>query len=674
MFNLKLTFFMLMLEDFKMTLKKLPLGNQSFSEIIDHNLLYADKTEYVHKLVKSPKRNYFLLRPRRFGKTLLISTIEELFSGNRERFENLLIDNTNYDFPKHPTIRLSLSMDCDTPKILQNSLIQKLSAIAKSERLQLPKATFANYFGNLIKALYEQNNGTKVVVLIDEYDAPVTRQMSEQPIAEANAKVLHNFFATLKECGDYIHFTFVTGITRYALTSMDSGPNHLNDISLEPEYACICGFTIEEFDALFGERFEITLKNHNDKGYSIANIDDLRSLIIDFYDGYHFAGKTRVLNPFTILNYFSKSGFDGYWYQSGRPANLTSLMKARPLDFLMPKLESYLDAEVRNPQFKRPEAVPFLFHGGYLTLDNISVIQRKDPITNQNEPEKHYSFRFPNYEVSSSYRADCFSVIFGLNSNCELKNKGDELKNAFLAGNKTAVMDILSDFLSPVSYHCENGNQKHFHSFIRLVLSMMGFNFLSKPSAVDNKSDLCLILPDDVYLVIRLEYRKNPTKNEMAETDSVPANLAGREISIEILYRRLADAAMEVISRDLIHPIIKQATGTERERLLALFAIKFLTKDQINKILSDMAKKILDPKIVEEALRDAIRIDGLPKKKIDNILTKAAKEALNDISERGCPDLVKKKAKKIITLGLAIYGDGSHIAALFGQKKPGGLG
>ncbi|MDR1607348.1 MAG: AAA family ATPase, partial [Deltaproteobacteria bacterium] len=244
-------------------MKELPLGNQSFAVIRYKDLFYVDKTEYIYNLLKSPENNYFLSRPRRFGKTLLLNTIKELFKGNRKPFEGLWIDSSDYAFPKHPVLYLSLSMQAPTPEILWNSILFKLRKIAKREKLAIEGDTPDLYFGSLIEALYEKAKAEgeaeaekkakdkakakdetlsepkpepycdeyKVAILIDEYDAPVTRNMKNNAVAKANADILHDFFATLKEddVASCIRFTFVTGITRYALTSMDSGPNHLND-------------------------------------------------------------------------------------------------------------------------------------------------------------------------------------------------------------------------------------------------------------------------------------------------------------------------------------------------------------------------------------------------------------------------------------------------------------
>jgi hypothetical protein len=162
---------------------------------------------------------------------------------------------------------------------------------------------------------------------------------------------------------------------------MDSGPNHLNDISLDPNYAGICGFTLDEFDSLFADRLETTLTSLKKTGRteSTATISDLRAEIFHWYDGYNWTGETRVLNPYSILNFFKNNAFGDYWVQSGRPGHLTALIKARPLDFLEPRLESYLATEIRKSDLSQLEAGPVLFHSGYLTLDKIKLTQVVNP-------------------------------------------------------------------------------------------------------------------------------------------------------------------------------------------------------------------------------------------------------------------------------------------------------
>jgi hypothetical protein len=398
-----------------MTIKKLPLGGQVFKELIENDFLYADKTKYAYDLIKSGAKHYFLSRPRRFGKTLFLTTLKELFTGNRDRFEGLWIGNSDYDFPAHPIIQLSFSADTPNAEILRANLLARLKIIANDNKLKVKGATIDVYLGELIKAL-ANSCGSPVVILIDEYDAPVTRFMSNLEVGKENALVLHNFFASLKDCIEYTHLTFVTGITRYALTSMDSGSNHLNDISLDPHYSGICGFTLEEFDALFEDRMKMTLNQFKacNRIQPSANMDDLKTQIRRWYDGYTWGAadptnETRVLNPYSILNFFNNNYFDSYWIQSGRPAHLTTLIEAKKLNLLELQLNSLItSAELKNSDLTRLQTLPILFHSGYLTIDKLIYTSFRDSNSNIIFDEPLYSLRFPNHEVSSSYYKNYF--------------------------------------------------------------------------------------------------------------------------------------------------------------------------------------------------------------------------------------------------------------------------
>jgi hypothetical protein len=262
-----------------------------------------------------------------------------------------------------------------------------------------------------------RKSGSQIVVLIDEYDAPVTRNMDNPVVAEANAKILHDFFATLKkdDVSAAILLAVVTGMTRYALTSMDSGGNHLKGISLDPNFAGVRGFTLDEFDPLFGDRLPGTLASLKEAGQMKpeAGLADLRAEILKCHDGYNRGGPTRVLNPYSILNFFDNNRFDRYWIRSGRPAHLTAMIRAKPYDFLPPGLESHIDSDkVRKTEPTGLQAVPVLFHGGYPAQDKVEGVLERNPWTGEEGIVNSYSFRLPNREVSSSCHQDCFEVIF----------------------------------------------------------------------------------------------------------------------------------------------------------------------------------------------------------------------------------------------------------------------
>ncbi|MDR1038736.1 MAG: AAA family ATPase, partial [Deltaproteobacteria bacterium] len=298
-----------------MAKRALPLGDPSFREIIQGNLLYADKTNYIHSLLKGPK-SCFLSRPRRFGKTLLLDTLAELFRGNRELFKGLKIDGKK-DCPSeiHPVLRLNMAYDRLSSKDDLFSVIDwDLRYAAKIENLKISSKSFSGMLLELLRGL-SNKYGVGAAVLIDEYDAPVARHISNRKLASDNREVLYDFYTSLKKHINYIRFVLVTGVTRFAMTALDSGPNNFVDISLDPNYAGICGFTISEFNRLFSGRLRGTLDSLKTKGTIDQNTDReaLKAMILDWYDGYNWLGTQPVLNPYSILNFFNENRFGDYW-------------------------------------------------------------------------------------------------------------------------------------------------------------------------------------------------------------------------------------------------------------------------------------------------------------------------------------------------------------------------
>jgi hypothetical protein len=389
-----------------MPIKQLPLGDQSFNEIIDRDFLYADKTRCVYELLKSDENLYFLSRPRRFGKTLLLDAVKELFTGGRKRFENLWIGRSDYDFPIRPVLSLSFSMSSNPPDILKANLLNDLEKVAENYRLEVEGASPSAYFGNLIKAMSGRSK-TEVVVLIDEYDAPVTRNMGRSMgVAQENAKIIHDFLGTLISLRDRVGLALITGITRYGLSTVELGPGALADISLDPRFALLCGFTAEELESLLADQMEAALPKLK-KANRITLSTDLNGLIetmLRWYGGYSWDGKSRISNPFAILRFLYFNSFENYWHQSGQPTHLAALIKAEPMNFLTPYLGPYNIETLRKSDLNHIQPSPALFHSGYLTIDEIT--RAPDDNHNSNTFIDQYLLKIPN--IDSEYFFDDF--------------------------------------------------------------------------------------------------------------------------------------------------------------------------------------------------------------------------------------------------------------------------
>ncbi len=300
-------------------MKKLPIDVSTFRTMMLENYLYIDKTHIIHDLIKDG-RYFFLSRPRRFGKSLLISTLEELFSGNEDLFKDLWIGKSKYTWPQHPVISLNFSdLDIESASELKTSLAVALDDLAEEHGIDLSKyPTPGLKLKRLVKQLSKKN---PVVILIDEYDYPLLNNISNLKVAEANRKVLRNFFSVIKSLDRYLRAIFITGISNFSKTSIFSGLNNLNDISLDPVAANLLGYTEEEMLSFLKGPIQELAKIEN------SSLEDTMLKIQQWYNGYRFSEfPLRVYNPFSVLYVLKKNKFMNYWFDSGTPSFLVNLL------------------------------------------------------------------------------------------------------------------------------------------------------------------------------------------------------------------------------------------------------------------------------------------------------------------------------------------------------------
>ncbi|MDR1607396.1 MAG: AAA family ATPase, partial [Deltaproteobacteria bacterium] len=295
---------------------QLPSLSSSFEEVRKEGLLYVDKTEYIHKLLtKRGTNTWFLTRPRRFGKTLFVDTLEQLFLGNEELFRGLYIHSKGYDFKPWPVLRLNMARRAASTDALNSSIISHLEAIAEEKELTLKSQDPGDALERLIIDLCKKTK-QRVVVLIDEYDKPILDHINKPELAMEIRENLRDFYVTLKSVVKKLRFVFVTGISKFGKTAIHSALNNLKDITLFPSYAGICGFTETEFINNFHPLFDNLLSSLVNSG-KLKNLNDHKGLIkviLDQYNGYSWDGATKVLNPFSINNCFSDNMLENYWW------------------------------------------------------------------------------------------------------------------------------------------------------------------------------------------------------------------------------------------------------------------------------------------------------------------------------------------------------------------------
>ena len=368
-------------------MKKVPLGISTFSEIIECGYIYVDKTQATYKMVNTGK-TYFLSRPRRFGKSLLVSTLKSLFNADEELFENLYIkDKWNWN-EKYPVFHLDLgTRKYQTPKQLENSLTSFINRVAKDFSIELFEDSLPSKFNELISTIHLKT-GKKLVVLIDEYDKPIIDCISNTEIANKNQKVLNDFYQILKASDEYLRFIFITGVTKFSKTSIFSGLNNLDDITLDSAFSTICGYTQEELESCFKEHIANFC---NEKG---IGKEEFLSLIKQWYDGYSWDGNNQLYNPYSIISLFKKGVFRNYWFETGTPSFLMDFIKNNPedLDVLFIK-KRVIEGDFPDFDLEYLDLTTLLLQTGYLTI-------KKEKIQIGELP--NYELAIPNQEVEIS--------------------------------------------------------------------------------------------------------------------------------------------------------------------------------------------------------------------------------------------------------------------------------
>ena len=401
---------------------KLPIGLQSFRKLREGRCYYVDKTPYIRQLLDEGK-HYFLSRPRRFGKSLFLDTCKELLEGNEPLFEGLAIHDAWDWSVRRPVLRLSFGRgNFMEPGYLHTNLMAQLDAVERETGASSGYATAPERFGHLLETLH-RTTGRRVAVLVDEYDKPILDALEDPETARANRDFLRGLYATIKDCDADVRFTFLTGVSKFSKVSLFSGLNNLTDLTLDPDYSAICGYTDRDLDTVFA-----------------AELDGLdRDAIRDWYNGYSWRGSERVYNPFDILLLFRNREFDAYWFETGTPTFLVETLIKRgvsPLD-----LDGMTGSAGLLGSFDvdRIEPAALLFQTGYLTIQ----------ATESRGGRKRYRLGYPNREVFQSLNE---SLLEHLTRDPRREYNGDRLADLLAAGDVAALEDLFRAFFAGIPY------------------------------------------------------------------------------------------------------------------------------------------------------------------------------------------------------------------------------
>ena len=483
---------------------KYPIGIQTFSNIIQDGYVYVDKTDMVYNLANSGKI-FFLSRPRRFGKSLLLSTLKSYFLGQKELFRGLKIDSLEKEWNVYPVFHLSFgkgifSMPYELDKNLETFVAMGEREYGKDELA----TTISERFAAVIKAAHKKT-GRRAVVLIDEYDKPLLDVMdleifvedesgNRRKLENYNRELLKGFYGVFKDADEDLQFVFLTGVTKFSQVSVFSGFNQPDDISLDEKYESLCGITKEELLTVFDKPIRSLAANKN-KSY-----EDMVAMLTEKYDGYHFSSKmTGIFNPFSILNCFSKNDMRNYWFASGTPGYLVRLLAHgnENINELVGKYypaEMFIDykADVEQP-------LPMIYQSGYLTIKAC------------NPRRQTYLLDFPNEEVRSGF----ISVLAGdyfKEGRTQPATWLEDVTDALQAGNVEMFMKQMTALLSSVTYRFQRKQdafecERYFQYTFYLIMQMLGrYNTLVEKETSEGRIDCVLECPDYVYI---LEFKLN---------------------------------------------------------------------------------------------------------------------------------------------------------------------
>ena len=365
----------------KNQLKRLPVGIQTFEKIVNGDYLYIDKTEYIWRMTHLGSY-IFLSRPRRFGKSLLVSTLQTYFEGRRELFKGLYIDSVEKEWTEYPVLHFDMSTfkNCNL-KDLQSKFNYKLSEYESIWGNNPESETPGDRFKNLIISAKEQT-GKPVIIIIDEYDAPLLDVLhNEDRLAEIRT-IIQEFYAPIKANDEYIRFAFITGITKFSQLSIFSAINNLANISMDPEFAAICGITKEELTTTLNQDIEL-MAEHNG-----VSKEEMARMLQENYDGYHFTRNSPdIFNPFSLMRALASGEIEDYWFASGTSTYLINQMQRFKTDVTELDNVFAFSSSFDRPTEKMSDALPLLYQSGYLTIKGY------DPLS------KGYYLGIPNKEV-----------------------------------------------------------------------------------------------------------------------------------------------------------------------------------------------------------------------------------------------------------------------------------
>ena len=475
------------------TKNQLPIGIQTFREIREGDYYYVDKTDYACQLANQGKY-FFLSRPRRFGKSLFLDTLKELFEGNRDQFTGLIAENQWDWSQRYPVIRISFGSGVVRDRQELDAIIgERLKDNAKSLAIELSTIeapTFSGQFTALIRQAYEQHSN-KVVVLIDEYDKPILDNIEDAQQAAIVREGVKNLYSALKDADPWLRFVLLTGVSKFSKVSLFSGINNLRDITLTPQYSSICGYTELDVDTIFAPE--------------LAGLD--RQQIQEWYNGYNWGGES-VYNPFDLLLLFADRQFRFFWFETGSPSFLITLFQQQKV-FLPSLADIEVDETILDSfDIERINPITLLFQTGYLTIDKMTVDELG---------EMSYTLRVPNREVASALNSHFIGSYAELHS--QRKVQRNRLYHCLHNGDLPALQREIQAVFAAIPWrnfrHDLPQTEGYYASVLYAFFASLHATVIPEDISNQGQADMTIMLGDYIYVMelkrdTRTDYQVNP--------------------------------------------------------------------------------------------------------------------------------------------------------------------
>jgi len=471
-------------------MKNLPIGIQTFRDIVQNDYLYVDKTEKIFELVKYPKGVYFLSRPRRFGKSLLISTLNEIFEGEKELFKGLWIYKSDYAWEKYPIVKIDFSKSkARNEDELINYIVYQLDKIAQVYGITLKQTQYDIKFDELLTKLSQIN---KIVILIDEYDKPIIDNIENKKLAVELREILKGFYTIIKASDEHIRFVILTGVSKFSKAGVFSGLNNLKDISMNTRNSSLLGITRQEMETSFKEYIDRFAEAED-----VSNAELIKKITY-WYNGFCFSGTCeKVFNPFSMLLLFDNLRFSNYWFESATPSFLIKLMKEKNFDITGLDGINISESSFSSYEIENLKTIPILFQTGYLT------------IAGYNKKRMEYTLAYPNFEVKNSM-TECLSEAYSFVEREFVHGYAWKMIDALRDNDFEAFFDTLRIFFANIPYDLQINKEKYYQTIFYLIFSLIGLKVEAEIKTNKGRID-AVIIDKEIYI---FEFKFNGDKDK----------------------------------------------------------------------------------------------------------------------------------------------------------------